>query len=599
MGLCVVGLLSATPTLQAQTGFDSGDISAILEDNSLRDAYTRFSSVLTFFFPEEATRLGFTAGNNLLNDRSAETDNQALQAFKAVQSALEQINQSSLSASKQAEYTLLSDMLKRQIWQLEQNRITHNPLYYAQALDSVYDLLVLPSSDTRKQRTDLLGRVTALPTVATQAQENLSNVPPQLARLAMEKAYFAYLAFDEVAQRITQGAALSNDVRDVMMAENTVQKAKTAVRQLFDLFKELSQQGASTTGDVRLGSETYTNLLRDYYQITDKSQNLTAQLNQALDQAQHNLFEALLPFQLSADDEEVTVVDGLNEIPQTKLTKKADKKPVKPAYTIPTANQFYAIANQLESPFEPDQVLQDFTKQAAAFSGQLIKNQAIASSVPLTIRPLDRYFAYQQPYMTLLASSVFWLRLPEGNQLTKEELVKRDYNEPAYKLLISQEVIPGRYYQNQMIKNNIRRLFGSPTLANGWTLYALDMADKAGYFITDEEHLFLVWQHYLRALAAVIDQRLHTREYTYEEALAFLTNDNGFTQDDAAVLLNTVLTRPGQAVSYVWGARALEKATAAYAKKSKNPGYATELLLKIGNVSPTDLAQELKRVAKK
>ena len=74
MGLCAVGLLGLPPALEAQTGFDTGNISAILEDNSLRDSFTRYSSVLTFFFPEEATRLGFTSGNNLLNDRTAQND---------------------------------------------------------------------------------------------------------------------------------------------------------------------------------------------------------------------------------------------------------------------------------------------------------------------------------------------------------------------------------------------------------------------------------------------------------------------------------------------------------------------------------------------
>ena len=600
LGLCAAGLLTSSTALQAQTGFDSGSISAILEDNSLRDAFTRYTSVLTFFFPEEATRLGFTNGNNLLNDRTAQTDEQALQAFKAVQNSLKEINLKSLSPSKQAEYTLLSDMLDRQIFALNQNRIARDPLYYAQALDSVYDLILAPQNDSRKQRVDLLGRVNALPKLTRQARENLTQAPPELARLAMEKAYFAYLSFDEVAQRITQGAALSNDPRDVAMAENTVAQAKTSVRQLFDLFKELSQPGINIPDDVRLGNDRFYNLLQNYYQITDKPQALTKQLQQTLDQAQHRLFEALLPFELSAADEEeeITVVDGLNEIPQTQpAPKKAAAKPAKPVYTPPMANQFYAIANQLESPFNLDNVLQDFTKQAAAFSSRLLQSNLLPSTAPLSVRALGRYFSYQHRYLTTPAFSVFWLRLPQGNQTAQEQMLKRDYNEPAYKLLISQELVPGRYYQNQMVKNTVRRLFGSPTLANGWTLYALNLAKEQGYFLTDEEQLFFAWQHYLRALSAVLDQRLHTRQYTYEQALNFLTAQNGFTQEQATALLTPLLSQPGQAVSFVWGARVLEKAAAPYAKKAKP--QAMELLLQVGNVSPQDLTKELKRVAKK
>ncbi|MBO5910757.1 MAG: DUF885 family protein [Elusimicrobiaceae bacterium] len=597
MGFLAVGLLSFSPALQAQTGFESGNISAILEDNSLRDTFTRYTSVLTFFFPEEATRMGFTIANNTLNDRSAQTDDQALQAFRAVQSALEQINVKALSANKQAEYTLLADALNRQIFELNQNRLARDPLYYAQALDAIYDLLLTPQTNLRKQRTDLLGRVNALPKIAKQARENLTQAPPHLARLAMEKAYFAYLAFDDVAAGITQGNALTNDPRDAAAAEQSIQQAKSSVRQMFDLFKELSQPGVHVQDDVRLGDDHYYELLQAKYQITDKPQALTKQLMQELDHAQHQLFDALVPFQLSTEEEEITVVEGLNEIPQTKLDKKPAAKTAKPVYSTPTANQFYAIANQLESPFKLDQILQEFTKQAAALSSRLLQNRALSSTAPLTIRPLDRYFSYQHAYLTEPAFGVFWLRLPQGNKLAQQEMLKRDFNEPALKLLISQELVPGRYYQNQMVKNMVRRIFGSPTLANGWTLYALDTTNKQGYFVTDEERLFFAWQHYLSALSAVIDQRLHTLQYTYEEAMDFLTTQNGFTQENATALINPILAQPGQAVSFVWGANLLEKAIAPYAKKGKS--QAIDLLLKVGNVSPQDLTQELKRVSKK
>jgi len=597
-GLCAVGLLSLSPVLKAQTGFDAGNISSILEDNSLRDAFTRYTSVLTFFFPEEATRWGFSSGNHLLNDRTTQTDDQALQAFKAVQNALGQINVQALSPSKRAEYTLLSDELNRQIFALNQNRISRDPLYYAQALDAVYDLLLTPETDARKQRTNLLGRVTALPKVLQQARENLIQAPPELARLAMEKAYVAYLAFDDVAEQIKQGATLASEPRDAAAtAEKTIQEAKATLRQLFDFFKELTQPGIHIPDDVRMGDDNYYSLLKNQYQITDKPQALTKQLNQTLDKTQHQLFEALLPFQLPADEEEVTVVEGLNELPQTQLEEKSAKKWTKPAYTAPTANQFYAIANQLESPFELKKVQQEFTKQAAVLSSRLLQRRIVTSTTPLTVRPLVRYFSYQHPYITLPAFNVFWLRLPQGNKLAQQEMLKRDFNEPASKLLISQELVPGRYYQNQMIKNTIRRLFGSPTLANAWTLYALNLTQTAGYLVTDEEQLFLAWQHYLRALSAVVDQRLHTRQYTYEEAVNFLTAQNGFTPEQANAVLTPILTHPGQAVSFVWGAQVLEKAAAPYTKKDISHGV--NLLLQVGNVSPKDLSAELKRISKK
>ena len=57
--LFVLGLASVATKADAQSGLEVGSINAILEDNSLRDAATRYVSVFSYFFPEEATRLGF------------------------------------------------------------------------------------------------------------------------------------------------------------------------------------------------------------------------------------------------------------------------------------------------------------------------------------------------------------------------------------------------------------------------------------------------------------------------------------------------------------------------------------------------------------
>ncbi len=603
-GLFFLGLASVSTMANAQSGLEVGSINAILEDNSLRDAATRYVSVFSYFFPEEATRLGFSNGNNLLNDRSANSDEQAQQALEAVVRDLDLIDLSNLSENKKSEYHLLKQTLQSNLWQLQQNRLTKNPLYYAQALDAVYDLLLVPQSNLRTKRLNLLGRISALPLVAQQAQENLEDVSPHLARLAMEKAYYAYISFDEVAKLITEGPALTNDSNDASKTEGAVQRAKGAIRQLFDLFKQLSQQ-ESATQDFRLGEEAYATMLKDTYQITEKSASLSKVLEKQFDQAQHELASALEPFALSAEDEEVTVVEDLNEIPFIQHAQKEtgkDAKPQKakkPEYVPPTANQFYAVATQLESPFTlNDKVNEEINKQASAFMAQLVKDKVLPSKVAFKVQPLPAYFAYQQAYKFFPAYNAFFLRVPTGNELAKKEMLKQDFNEPAYKLFISQALVPGTYYQNSVTKSNVKRVFGTPLLANGWETYALNIANDQHYFLTDEEHLFFSFQNYLRAITALLDKRLHTQEITYEEAQNFLVENNGFTSEQAQQLLFSIIANPGQAVSYVWGNQVWEKAAAPYQKKAKNNGQVTSLLLQAGNVSPDDLTTELKQLSK-
>ncbi len=597
MGLLAGAFAFWSPALHAQTDFMSADASSILEENALREAFSRYASLLVFFQPEEATRLGFDAGNNRLNDRSPLTDIQTLQALENIQDSLKEINLKSLPAAKRADLHLLQAALKRHVWNLQQNRLATNPLYYAQALDAIYDLMLQPKVSARKQRQDLLGRVSALPTLYEQAQKNLTAASPRLAKLAMEKAYYAYLSFDTVTERITNGGEFSNDVRDSAEMDATLQKAKNALYDLFGLFKNLSQQEAEITST--LGKVAYTKKLQDYYQLEGKLPQLEDRLATYWDNAQHQLFDALRPFELSADEEEVTIVEDLNQRPQEKLPAKQEGKQQVLPYMPPTANQFYAVAGQLVSPFKTEDLLTQLSQQINGQNSNLLQKQTLPSPLALQLQELLPYFTYQYAFMTYPAFSTFWVRLPQGNELAKQEALNRDFNEPAAKLLISAEIVPGRYYQSQTQNDMMRRLLGTPLLANGWTLYALRIAQENQIFVTDEEMLFIAWQRFVRTLSAVVDFRLHTQQYTYAQALAFLTEQNGFTQEQAEPLLNAVLSQPGEAVSYVFGETAWQAAAEKGLKKFKESNAVTNALLEMGNVTPQDMNSELKRLAQK
>ena len=592
LGLLSGILLSFPVVSQAQVDFSSGNVDVLLEENALREAFTRYTSILVFFQPEEASRLGFSAANNRLNDRALQSDMQILQALESLRKTMDGIDPKNLSASKRIEYHLLQDTLHRHIWTLQQNRLTQDPLYYAQALDALYDVLALPTSSAQQQRADLLARLEALSTVSEQARKNLSLVSPRLAQLAMEKAYYAYLSFDTIKEHVTNKGELTTDTRDTVKIENALTKAKASISNLFELFKNLSKDSLALT--TTISPKDYAQKLNDYYQITQKTDQVAAELNTRWDEAQHQLFEALRPFELSADEEEMVIVEDLNQRPQEKLPAKKDKTTLE--YVPPTANQFYAVAGQLVSSFTSENLLEQFAAQTNAQSAALLKQNTLVGPVPVKIQSLLPYFAYQKKFLTYPAFSAFWLRVPTGNELAKTEALNRDFNEPAAKLFISEEIIPGRFYQAQAQKNRMRRLFGSPLLANGWTLYALRVAQQANVFVTDEELLFAAWQRFVRTVSAVVDYRFNTQQYTYEEALNFLTEQNGFAPETATQMVDDVLSNPGEAVSYVLGEGIWQENADKYFKKEKDYNAVTAWLLEMGNVSPADVPGELKRL---
>ena len=606
---CACGLL-AFSAANAQTGFDFGNIDFLLTDNALDDADNRYASVTLTSEPERAGRLGFTSANAKLNDRSPRAQAAQLAALRAVRNALDEISAKQLSPSKRADLTLLKESMDDDIFALQQHRAESDPLYYAEALDAVYDVVLKPASSPRRQRADLTARLNDLKNVADQAEKNLANPSAFLARLAMEKTYYAYISFDELVDILVQDA--EDDIAAAQI-KNQANEAKRSIKKMFDLFKEQSQQ--ESAADFRLGKEAYVEILKNRYQTTEPLAKLEKRFAQDFLSAQKQLAKALEPFaqDVSANEDEVTVIDGLNNQPiveeQKKEPAKKEKKAKKGKFVPPTAQDFYTVAKRItQAPAETD-LPALLTQEANQLAVLLTDNGLLpAGQVAFTVKPLPQYYAYTQSDLFLPpfgnnARSDFFIRLPFGNRRAQAEQLVRDYNTPTRKLLTAQELVPGRFYQTAKTAglSAARRFYPAQSMADGWNEYALKLASEAGYIVTDDELLFLAWHNYRRAAAALVDMRLQSRQYSYNDAMDFLVGENGFTQEDAEALIKESALNPGKAVGYAAGLDALESARAKYTKKLGKKFSLADFhtkVLKAGNVSPNELADELERLYK-
>lgn len=606
---CACGLL-AFSAANAQAGFDFGNIDFLLTDNALDDAANRYASVTLTSEPERAGRLGFTSANAKLNDRSPRAQAAQLAALRAVRNALDEISAKQLSPSKRADLTLLKEAMDDDIFALQQHRAESDPLYYAEALDAVYDVVLKPVSSPRRQRADLTARLNDLKNVADQAEKNLSNPSAFLARLAMEKTYYAYISFDELVNILVQDA--EDDIAAAQI-KNQANEAKRSIKRMFDLFKEQSQQ--ESAADFRLGKEAYVEILKNRYQTTEPLAKLEKRFAQDFLSAQKQLAKALEPFaqDVSANEDEVTVIDGLNNQPiveeQKKEPAKKEKKAKKGKFVPPTAQDFYTVAKRItQAPAETD-LPALLTQEANQLAALLTDNGLLpAGQVAFTVKPLPQYYAYTQSDLFLPpfgnnARSDFFIRLPFGNRRAQAEQLVRDYNTPTRKLLTAQELVPGRFYQTAKTAelSAARRFYPAQSMADGWNEYALKLASEAGYIVTDDELLFVAWHNYRRAAAALVDMRLQSRQYSYNDAMDFLVGENGFTQEDAEALIKESALNPGKAVGYAAGLDALESARAKYTKKLGKKFSLADFhtkVLKAGNVSPNELADELERLYK-
>lgn len=617
-----------SPAVQAAdlSGFDN--IDAIMEDNALTDVANRYGAVQLSFFPEYATRIGFESADGRLDQRDAERDAQALRAYGIVEESLDEINRKELSEAKKTDYDVLKGRLAVDQWNLRRNRTVQDPLLYSQVFDAVYDLTMKTLNFQDLQDRDMAARLRALPDTAAEAENNLSEPPAFLAQLAMEDAYYAYLAFDTVPNYLNSRA--QDDVsRAQLRAE--AKASKEAVRSMFELFKQLAQD--TENQEFRLGEEDFTFLLENYYFIDEKPRKLEKHLIQNFRAAQESLAKALEMFALPiAVQEAETVVEQMQvpgeeaqegvtvsqleseEVPAAAETAEAaaapqeakNKKKDKNAPLV-LASDFYALSARLAKNVNEQDFAPALEREAASLAKFFAQDDTLPTSdVEFSIYKMPDYYAYTRAYMFLPPfgtqtnpTNDLFLRLPSGNELTKQEMLDRDFNGPTLKLLLAGQLVPGLYYRSAYNGNNLssfRKMYPVPTLRNGWEVYAQHLASERGYIITDEELLYLAWADYVRAAAALVDFRLHMKQYTYADAYNFLTQENGFDKTQAETLLKQIARQPGEAVSYVYGYDAIKALREKYQKKEgKNFSLASfhSKLLNIGDIPPQRLEAEM------
>lgn len=617
-----------SPAVQAAdlSGFDN--IDAIMEDNALTDVANRYGAVQLSFFPEYATRIGFESADGRLDQRDAERDAQALRAYGIVEESLDEINRKELSEAKKTDYDVLKGRLAVDQWNLRRNRTVQDPLLYSQVFDAVYDLTMKTLNFQDLQDRDMAARLRALPDTAAEAENNLSEPPAFLAQLAMEDAYYAYLAFDTVPNYLNSRA--QDDVsRAQLRAE--AKASKEAVRSMFELFKQLAQD--TENQEFRLGEEDFTFLLENYYFIDEKPRKLEKHLIQNFRAAQESLAKALEMFALPvAVQEAETVVEQMQvpgeeaqegvtvsqlesgEVPAAEETAEAaaapqeakNKKKDKNAPLV-LASDFYALSARLAKNVNEQDFAPALEREAASLAKFFAQDDTLPTSdVEFSIYKMPDYYAYTRAYMFLPPfgtqtnpTNDLFLRLPSGNELTKQEMLDRDFNGPTLKLLLAGQLVPGLYYRSAYNGNNLssfRKMYPVPTLRNGWEVYAQHLASERGYIITDEELLYLAWADYVRAAAALVDFRLHMKQYTYADAYNFLTQENGFDKTQAETLLKQIARQPGEAVSYVYGYDAIKALREKYQKKEgKNFSLASfhSKLLNIGDIPPQRLEAEM------
>jgi uncharacterized protein (DUF885 family) len=120
------------------------------------------------------------------------------------------------------------------------------------------------------------------------------------------------------------------------------------------------------------------------------------------------------------------------------------------------------------------------------------------------------------------------------------------------------EVVPGHHLQVSLANEReglpaIARFLFSSGFAEGWALYAEQLADELGLYTGDVDRLGMLSTRAWRAVRMVVDTGLHAQGWPREKALDFLLAHSALSRDQASAEIDRYIAMPGQAPSYLLG----------------------------------------------
>ena len=130
---------------------------------------------------------------------------------------------------------------------------------------------------------------------------------------------------------------------------------------------------------------------------------------------------------------------------------------------------------------------------------------------------------------------------------------------PLYQLeaLSLHEAVPGHHLQLALAQEldmpNFRRYGGVTVFVEGWGLYAESLGAEVGFYQTPYTKFGQLSYEMWRACRLVVDTGLHSKSWTRQQAIDFMAENSGLSQNNIVSEVDRYISWPGQALAYKTG----------------------------------------------
>jgi hypothetical protein len=177
---------------------------------------------------------------------------------------------------------------------------------------------------------------------------------------------------------------------------------------------------------------------------------------------------------------------------------------------------------------------------------------------PLFYRSIIPYAAYLNPGpFDEKQEGLFFVTPVDASateDIQREQLKGHSY--PAMVLCALHEAYPGHHLQlvhSNTVRTRLRHVCDSTVFAEGWALYCEQLMKDEGFYSSGDIELFQLKDLLWRAARVVVDVGLHTRTFSFEEAIEFLVSEALVERSNAVAEVRRYTNSPTQPSSYAIG----------------------------------------------
>ena len=212
-----------------------------------------------------------------------------------------------------------------------------------------------------------------------------------------------------------------------------------------------------------------------------------------------------------------------------------------------TDPQFYA-KTPTELLKEASYIAKRIDYRLPEFFGKLPRLPYGVVPVPDEIAPNYTTASYNSAAIGGTRGGAYWLNTHALDQRPIYELVA----------LTLHEAVPGHHLQNalsQELENvpQFRRNLYLSAYGEGWGLYAERLGVEMGLYENAYQHFGRLSYEMWRACRLVIDTGIHSKGWSRQQALDFLSNNTSLSQANVRAEVDRYISWPGQALSYKMG----------------------------------------------